>query len=52
MTCGSLSAVPGWDVWRVPARGNKDLLELRQDFYDQLVAHSDSPDRQTGPDNT
>ena len=39
-----LSAVPGWDAWRVPARENKDLLELRRDCYDQLEANSDSPD--------
>ena len=36
-----MASVPGWNVWRVPSRGNRYLAEIRDDFY-QAQASSEA----------
>jgi len=36
-----MASVPGWNVWRVPSRGNRYFAEIRDDFY-QAQASSEA----------
>lgn len=36
MGASGSNAVPGWEVWRLPNRGNRLIIELRTEFFEGL----------------
>lgn len=46
MGASGSNAVPGWEVWRLPNRGDRFLIDLRADYFERLV---DEPTADEGP---
>lgn len=36
----SSDAVPGWEVWRLPDRGDRYVIELRTEYFEGLAPRS------------
>jgi len=41
MAVSGSNAVPGWEVWRLPNRGDRLIIELRADFFESLGSEED-----------